>query len=136
VGEHQDEDDRHERDVGQRLRLPPDPGDAALGQYPHVGGEVRYRAAPVGDVPVRDELGRDGGHAASLPSSTSVVSPADSLTWPVRDRNTSSSEARCMVTSLTWTPAWSRERTTRVVRPSAAATGTDSRRPSSSGWTL
>ena len=41
-----------------------------------------------------------------------------------------------MVTSLTWTPAWSRARTTRVVRPSAAATGTDSRRPSSSGWTL
>ena len=41
-----------------------------------------------------------------------------------------------MVTSLTWTPAWSRARTTRVVRPSAAATGTVSRRPSSSGWTL
>ena len=41
-----------------------------------------------------------------------------------------------MVTSLTWTPAWSRARTTRVVSPSAAATGTDSRRPFSSGWTL
>ncbi len=39
-----------------------------------------------------------------------------------------------MVTSLTATPAWSSARTTCVVSPSAAATGTDSRRPSSSGW--
>src|SRR5262249_9568622 len=134
--EHQDEDDRHDGDVGERLRLPPDAGEAALGQHPQVGDEVRQIAAPVRDVLLRYELGRDGGHAASLPSSSSLVSSAGALMWPVGARNTSSSEARCMVTSLTWTPVWSSARTTRVVSPSAGVTGAVNRLPLSSGWTL
>src|SRR6202012_2141954 len=122
VGEHQDEDDRHERDVGQGLGLAPDPGDAPPGQHGHVGDEQPGRALPVGGILVVLVVGQvsgAGGHAALLPSSS-----ASAAAWPVSEKKTSSRDARCSVTSVARTPAAPSERTTPVVSPSASRTGT------------
>ena len=127
VDEQQGEQHRLDGHVGELQRLPGDVDEVPAGEHQHVA-QPRGRGRPGarGRRPWR-AAGEGGRRHRSHPLGVGVgstsLSSSSSVGWPVRAKNTSSSEGWWTSTSSTAMPAASRARTTVVARPEPLRTG-------------
>src|SRR5262249_38120130 len=121
--EQEREEDRLHRHVGELRRFPPDVHEVPTRQHHRVAQPLESRRAQGG----AHALGRGGGWFENVYGShaASPVSSSASAAWPVRWKNTSSSDGRCSATSSTSMPSRASRSTTRDARPGSSSTATE-----------